>query len=116
MKIKLRDDGGYGTQGIIIVTFKRESNSHLHMTNVMYVPRLRKNSIYVAILEDRGYDVVFSKGKSFQKYVATKKVKHVGVKVKNIYKLEVELTMHASIPIGVRYGDVDICNKGAEIG
>ena len=44
---------------------------------------------FVAILEDRDYDVVLIKRKALLKYVATIKEKRVGVQVKNIYKLEV---------------------------
>lgn len=72
-----------------------------------FVPRLEKNLISIALLEDRGYDVTFNKGKAFLKHVATRKVKHVGVRVKNIYKLEVYLSMHVAIPLGVRWGDVE---------
>lgn len=57
---------------------------------------------FVVILEDRGYDVVFSKGKYFLKHVATGQVKDIGVRVKNIYKIEIYFTMHAVIPLGVR--------------
>ena len=42
------------------------------MKNVMYVLGLKKNLIFVAILEDKGYDVVFSRGKYFLKHVATR--------------------------------------------
>jgi hypothetical protein len=31
----------------------------------MHVPGLKKNLVSVAMLEDRGYDVVFSDGKAF---------------------------------------------------
>ena len=108
MKIELGYDGKYYTQGIGDVTFNRESSSHLHLTNVMYVSRLKKNLISIARLEDRGYDVVLSKGKSLLKNVSTIQVKHIGVRVKNIYKLEpVDFTMHASIPPRVRWGNVE---------
>jgi len=80
LHIELGDDGRYSTKGIDIVTFKRESDSHLHLKNVMYVLGLKKNLIFVVVLEDRGYDVVFGKGKSFLKHVATRQVKQVGVK------------------------------------
>jgi len=56
----------------------------------MYVPRVKKILIFIDVMEDRGYDVVFSKGKAFTRHVATGKVKLIGVRVKNIYKLEVE--------------------------
>jgi len=31
----------------------------------MYVPTLKKNLVYVVMLEDRGYDVIFSEGNVF---------------------------------------------------
>ena len=50
---------------------------------------LKKNLVFVVVLEDKGYDVVFSRGKAYMKHVATGKVKQIGVWVKNLYKLEV---------------------------
>ena len=75
MHIELGDDERYSTKGIGTVTFKRELDSHLHLKYVMYVPRLKKNLIFVVVLEDRIYDFVFNKGKSFRRHVATVKVK-----------------------------------------
>ena len=60
------------------------------MTDVMYVPRLKKNLVSVLMLEDKGYDVIFSKGKVFLRHIATGQTKRVGIRVKNIYKLEVD--------------------------
>ena len=54
------------------------------------MPRLKKNLVSVAILEDKGYDVIFSKGKEFLQHIAMSQVKKIGIQVKNIYKLEVE--------------------------
>lgn len=56
----------------------------------MYVPGLKKNLIVVFVLEDKGYDVVFSKGKYFLRHVAIRKEKQIAIRVKNIYKIEVE--------------------------
>ena len=56
----------------------------------MYVPRLKKNLVFIAMLKDRGYDVIFLKGKVFLQHIAMGKVKKIGIQVKNIYKLEVE--------------------------
>ena len=60
------------------------------MTNVKYVPGLKKNLVSVAMLEDKGYDVVFSKGKVFLRYIGTGQTKRIGIRVKNLYKLEVD--------------------------
>jgi len=107
VQIEHGDDGRYSTTGIGIVTFKKEFGSHIFLKYVMFIPGLKKNLIFVAVLEDRGYDVIFNKGKSFLKHVATRKVKQIGVRVKNIYKLEVYLSLHVAIPLGVRWDNVD---------
>jgi len=106
LHIEFGDDGRYSTKGIGIVTFKWDSGSHLHLKNVMYVPGLMKNLVSVAVLEEKCYDVVFSKGNFFLKNVVTGKVKQIGVRVKNIYKLEVYFSMHATILMGVSWGNV----------
>ena len=56
----------------------------------MYVLGLKKNLVLVAMLEDRGYDVIFRKGKAYLRHIATGKVKQISVRVKNLYKLDVE--------------------------
>ena len=42
------------------------------------------------MLEDRDYDVIFSKGKIFFRHIASGQVKSIRVRVKNLYKLDVE--------------------------
>ena len=44
----------------------------------MHVPGLKNNLVSVAMLEDRGYDVVFSEGKEFLHHKATIQVKNIG--------------------------------------
>ena len=56
----------------------------------MHVPGLKKNLILVAMLEDKGYDVFFSEGKFFLRHKATGQVKNVGIRAKNLYRLEVD--------------------------
>jgi len=65
LHIKLGDYGRYSTRGIGTITFKRESGSHLHLKNVMNVLGLKKNLGFVVVLERRGYDVMFSRGKVY---------------------------------------------------
>eukprot|EP00253_Pinus_taeda_P012445 PITA_12445 len=52
--------------------------------------RLKKNLVSVVMLEDKGYDVVFSKGKAFLRHIATGQTKRIGIWVKNLYKLGVD--------------------------
>lgn len=63
MHIEMGDDGKYSVTGLGTITFKMENWAPLTLKNVMYVPELKKNLVSVSMLEDRGYDVVFSKGK-----------------------------------------------------
>ena len=56
-----------------MLLFHRESGSPLTLKDVMYVPCPKKNLVLVAMLEDRGYNVIFSKGKGFLHYIAMEK-------------------------------------------
>ena len=72
------------------VTFQRENSSHLRLEDALHVLGLRKNLVYIAVLEERGYEVMFRKGKVFIKHIAMGQVKKIGVRVKNLYALKVE--------------------------
>eukprot|EP00253_Pinus_taeda_P031746 PITA_31746 len=63
--IEMGDDGRYGATGIGTISFERESGKPFVLKEVMHVPGLKENLISMEMLEDKGYDVVFSKGKSF---------------------------------------------------
>ena len=65
MHIDLGDDGRYSATSIGTITFQRELGKIFHLKYVMHVPGLKKNLVLVTMLEDRGYDVVFSEGKFF---------------------------------------------------
>ena len=65
MLIEMGDDGRYSATGIGTITFETESGKPFLLKYVMHVPGLKKNLVSVAMLEDRGYDVVFSDGKTF---------------------------------------------------
>ena len=56
----------------------------------MHVPGLKKNLLLVTMLEDKGYDVFFSNEKAFLWHKTTVQTKRIGIRVKNIYKLEVD--------------------------
>lgn len=56
----------------------------------MYVPKLKNNLVYVSMLEDRGYDAIFSKGKAFLRHIAMGQVNKIRIRMKSLYKMEVE--------------------------
>ena len=90
MQIEMGDDGKYHVSGEGTVVLQRDHGAPLTLTDVNYVPSLKKNLVYVAMLEDKGYDVVFSKGKVFLRHIGTGQTKRIGIRVKNLYKLEVD--------------------------
>eukprot|EP00253_Pinus_taeda_P029588 PITA_29588 len=89
MRIEMGDDGKYRVLGEGMVVFQREHGAPLTLTDVKYVPGLKKNLVSIAMLEDKGYYVVFSKGKVFLRHIGTGQTKRIGIRVKNLYKLEV---------------------------
>ena len=91
MRIKIGDDGKYSVSGVGTVTFQREHGASITLANVKYVLGLKKNLVSVAMLEDKGYDVVFSKGKVFLRHITTRQVKQIDSRVKNLYALEVQV-------------------------
>ena len=56
----------------------------------MHVPSFKKKLVSVAMLEDRGYVVVFSEGKYFVQHKTIGQSKKIGIRVKNLYKLDVD--------------------------
>lgn len=65
MHIKMGDDERYISTRLGMVTFQREKVAPLTLRDVMYMPELKKKLVSVTMLEERGYDVIFLKGKAF---------------------------------------------------
>ena len=61
MRIEMGDDGKYRVSGEGTILFQRKHGAPLTLTDVKYVPGLKKNLVHVAMLEDKGYDVVLVK-------------------------------------------------------
>lgn len=88
--IELGDDGMYTTTAIGTISFEMNSGSSLHIRDVLYVPSLKKNLVSIATLEDKGYDVIFNKGKVYLKHLVSGCKKQIGVRMKKLYLLQVE--------------------------
>ena len=65
MHIEMGNDGRYSATDIGTITFERESSKPFQLKDVMHVLGLKKNLVSVVMLEDRGYDIVFSDEKYF---------------------------------------------------
>eukprot|EP00253_Pinus_taeda_P028384 PITA_28384 len=65
MHIEIGDDRKYSVTGLGMINFERDHGALVTLKNVMYVLGMKKNLVSISMLEDRGYDVIFSKGKEF---------------------------------------------------
>lgn len=90
MHIEMGDDRRYNGTRIGTFTFHRQSGKLFLLKYVMHVLGLKKNLVSVAMLEDRGYDVLFSEGKIFLRHKATGQAKKIGIHVKNLYRVDVD--------------------------
>ena len=90
MRIEMGDDGKYCVSCEGTIVFQMEHGGPLTVTDVKNVPGLRKNLVSIAMLEYKGYDVVFNKQKAFLRNIATGQTKRIGIQVKNIDKMEVD--------------------------
>jgi hypothetical protein len=54
-QVELGDDKCYKIEGVGSISFRLEYGARLHVDEVIYVPRLKKNLLLVATLEDKGY-------------------------------------------------------------
>ena len=76
--IEMGDDGKYRVSGEGTVVFQREHGASITLTDVKYVSGLKKYLVSIAMLEDKGYNVVFSKGKVFLRHITMGQVKQIG--------------------------------------
>ena len=71
MHIEMGDDERFSVLGVGTVAFQREHGALITLTDVKYVPGLKKNLVSVTMLEEKGYDDVFNKGKAFLRHITT---------------------------------------------
>jgi hypothetical protein len=82
------DDGIYQAKGVGVIQFERESGKPLYLGDVLYVSGLKKNLVSISMLEDLGYEVFFRKGKVLMKPPNSKTLVQIGVRAKNLYRLQ----------------------------
>jgi hypothetical protein len=59
----LGDNARYNVIGVGTSTFQLDFGIPLQLNEVLYVPGMKRNLVFVSTLEDKGYKVTFSKGK-----------------------------------------------------
>ena len=62
-KVELGDNNSYAVKGTRKASIKTESGNNVHLSNVLYVPRLKKNLVSISCLEDKGDRIAFVDGK-----------------------------------------------------
>ena len=61
-KVSLGDDYQYPIKGIGESSYKLDSGTSMKMKEVLYVPSLKKNLLYISALDKKGYRVSFIDG------------------------------------------------------
>jgi hypothetical protein len=62
LHVELSDNTKYAVKGVGTTSFQLKSRKILKMSEVLYVPGLKKNLLSISTMEDRGYAVEFVDG------------------------------------------------------
>jgi hypothetical protein len=63
LQVELRDNAKYAVKGVGTASFQLNSRNPLNMSEVLYVPGLKKNLLSISYMEERGYSMEFIDGK-----------------------------------------------------
>ena len=64
IEVEMGDETSYSIQGIGSTSFRLDSSIELKITEILYVPSIKKNLLSVSALEDKGFKVTFMEGKA----------------------------------------------------
>jgi len=111
IEVVLDDDRVARAVGVGTLTFQRESKPPLKVSDVLYVPWMRKNRISVSALEDRGYKVLF-RGKQVLMYprgTPTDSARVIGVRHAKVYKFAFQSLLALSNSTDNRASSSELC-------
>jgi hypothetical protein len=63
LHVVLGDNARYTVKGVGTSSFKLDSDIPLQLSEVLYVPGMKRNLVSVSVVEDKGYKVTFCEGK-----------------------------------------------------
>jgi hypothetical protein len=63
LHVVLGDNVRYTVKGFGSSSFQLDSDIPLQLSEVLYVPVMKRNLVFVFSLEDKGYKIIFSEGK-----------------------------------------------------
>jgi hypothetical protein len=93
LHVVLGDNAKYTMKGVGTSTFQLDSDIPLQLSEVLYVPGMKRNLIFVSALEDKRYKVTFSEGKvlAWHKNSHMDYARVIGVRENSLYRLTVRL-------------------------
>jgi hypothetical protein len=76
-------------KGVGTSTFQLDSDIPFQLSEVLYVPRMKRNLLSISSLEDKGYNVTFSEGKflAWHKDSHMNSARVIGVRENSLYRL-----------------------------
>eukprot|EP00253_Pinus_taeda_P029250 PITA_29250 len=111
MEVVLDDDRVVRAVGVETMTFQRESKPPLKVSNVLYVPGMRKNLISVSAVEDRGYEVLFRGGQvlMYPRGTPTDSARVIGVRHAKVYKFAFQSLLALRSSTDSRASSSELC-------
>jgi hypothetical protein len=88
-KVELGDKSIYPVKGFGQASVKLKTGNNVHLSNVLYVPGLKKNLVSISFLEDKGNIIYFMDGKvlSWHKDSSIENDRVIGSCEGNLYRL-----------------------------
>jgi hypothetical protein len=98
LHVVLGDIPKYTMKGVGSSTFQLDFDIPLQLSEVLYVPRMKRNIVSIFALEDKGYKVTFLEGKvlAWHKNSHMDSARVIGVRENNLYRLTFR-PVHASL-------------------
>jgi hypothetical protein len=91
LHVVLGDNARYTLKGVGSYSFQLDSDIPLQLSEVLYVPEMKRNLVSVSALEDKGYKVSFFEGKflAWHKNSSMDFARVIGVRENSLYRLTV---------------------------
>jgi hypothetical protein len=93
LHVVLRDNSKYIVKGVGSSSFQLDFDIPLQLNEILYVPGMKRNLVFVSALEDKGYKVTFFEGKvlAWHKNSCMDSIWVIGVQENSLYKIIVQL-------------------------
>jgi hypothetical protein len=87
LHVVLEDNAIYNVKGVGTSTFQLDFDMHLQLSEVLYVPGMKRNLVSISALEDKGYKVTLFEGKvlAWHKDSHINSTRVIGVRESNLY-------------------------------